>query len=310
LKNCWIVQREKFDLLLTVDYNISHTVYLRSAPRTPAVIWVRDPRTPDDVRKVESLRVPGAESERPQGLHCMDATSMAAIARESAWMHRPLLFASTAPSLVSKLPETYGVEPWTFYLLPNMVERPSVDVRKSERPLAVFLGRLDPIKRPWIFAELARRFPSVRFAFLGQPHFTGPGAWKPNNLPDNIEMLGHVDGETKAELLCSAWVLINTSIHEGLAISFLEALAHGTPLLSCQNTGSLVSRFGIYTGRFDGDGMQGLDAFTEGLTRLIDDSEVRASKGEQGRDWVRAVHNNECFLEAFTRLLTVAGVRA
>ena len=77
--NLRAIRRERFDLLLAIDYNRANTVYLRSAPRTPAIIWVRDPRTPDDVRKIQSLRIPGAESEEPQGLWCSDRSSVAAI---------------------------------------------------------------------------------------------------------------------------------------------------------------------------------------------------------------------------------------
>jgi glycosyltransferase involved in cell wall biosynthesis len=45
-------------------------------------------------------------------------------------------------------------------------------------------------------------------------------------------MVGHVDGLEKTEILSSSWALINTSIHEGLAVSFLEALQCETPLIS------------------------------------------------------------------------------
>ena len=37
---------------------------------------------------------------------------------------------------------------------------------------------LDPIKRPWLFAEIAKHFPDVEFLFLGQSHFRGEGAWE------------------------------------------------------------------------------------------------------------------------------------
>ena len=119
-------------------------------------------------------------------------------------------------------------------------------VTKSEKPRVIFLARLDPIKRPWLFVELARFFPAVEFLMLGQPHFHGPGSWEAGDLPPNVKLLGHVEGTRKHQLVSSAWVLVNTSIHEGLPTSFLEALARETPLLSFTNQEDVVSRFGIY----------------------------------------------------------------
>jgi glycosyltransferase involved in cell wall biosynthesis len=172
----------------------------------------------------------------------------------------------------------------------------------------IFLGRLDPIKRPWLFMELARRFPAVEFLMLGKSHFQGPGSWPIKDLPANVKLLGHVDGELKHQLLSSAWLLVNTSIHEALANSFLEALACETPLLSCNNREGIASRFGIYTGRWPGDGMSGLSAFAHGLERLIEDTERRTRLGQAGRQWVEQTHNGTTFLSAFDKLCERAGM--
>jgi glycosyltransferase involved in cell wall biosynthesis len=309
LGNLRAMQRERFDLLLTIDYNLGYSVYLRSLPRTPVIVWVRDPRTPNDAARISAVRIPGAEHEAPQGLLSHDGTSLARIARESSWTGRPLLFATPTPSLVAKLEGTYGVEPWDFYCLPNPILLDPPDVKKSARPTVVFLARLDPYKRPWLFAELARHFPQVEFQFLGQSHFTGPGSWRPEDLPPNVRLLGHVHEDEKLRLLSEAWVAINTSVHEGLAVSFLEALACETPLLSCVNTGFVVSRHGIYTGRFDGAGTESIDAFRQGLGTLLGDAALRERLGKSGREWVRSTHTREAFLDAFYRLCGRAGVR-
>jgi glycosyltransferase involved in cell wall biosynthesis len=308
LANLHRVRRERFDLLLTIDYNLGYSVYLRSLPRTPAIVWVRDPRTSDDARRILGVRIPGAEEEMPQGLFSHDGSSLARIAKESAWLNRPLFLATPAPLLAAKLKGTYGFEPWELFFLPNPLRLIAREVRKSERPTVVFLARLDPYKRPWLFAELARHFPDVEFRFLGQSHFTGPGGWNPENLPPNVRFFGHVDEDEKLRLLSEAWVAINTSVHEGLAVSFLEALACETPLLSCVNTGFVVSRHGIYTGRFEGSGMHGIDAFRQGLQALLDDPARRRELGGKGRAWVQSTHSLEAFLATFFRLCDRAGV--
>ncbi|MEO5742186.1 MAG: glycosyltransferase family 4 protein [Vicinamibacterales bacterium] len=305
----WIAaRRERFDLLLTIDYNLGYSVYLRSMPRTPAIIWVRDPRSPDDARRIETVRIPGQPGEVAQGLYSFDSRSMARIHTESFWLDRPLLFATPALHLIGRLEGAYGVEPEEVSFLPNPVPLDPRAVVKSERPTVVFLARLDPYKRPWIFAELARWYPDIEFRFLGQSHFSGPGAWKSHDLPPNVRLCGHVDEDEKTRLLSEAWVAVNTSVHEGMPVSFLEALACETPFLSAINPGYAIAQFGVITGRTDGDGMQGLEAFRHGLDRLLGDHSLRRDMGRRGRDWVRSVHNREHFLQCFHRLCDRAGV--
>ena len=98
-------------------------------------------------------------------------------------------------------------------------------------------------------------------------------------------------------------MIVNTSIHEALPISFLEALHSATPIVSCQNPEDVTSRFGVYVGRWDGSGLEGLDAFTDAVTYLLDDHEARVQLGREGRAWVRSTHTRERFLGAFQRLV-------
>lgn len=314
LANMLAARRERFDLLLTIDYNLAHSVWIRSMPRTPCIVWVRDPRTAADAEKIRTLRIPGSPDETPQGLYCHDGHSLARIAREAKWFGRKLLFATPAPHLAAKCEAAYGFEPWELHFLPNAVcLKPAHESNeravKSSRPSVVFLGRIDTIKRPWIFAALARRFPEVEFLLLGRPHFHGPGSWMPRGLSANVRMLGHVDGGEKRRILSAAWVTVNSSIHEALAVSLLESLACETPLLSCQNPGFAVSRHGIYTGRYDGDGMDSLDSFSHGLQTLIDSPGMRRELGESGRQWVESAHSKTRFDEKFRDLRRLAGVR-
>ncbi len=308
LANLRAVRRERFDLLLSIDYNLGYSVFMRALPRTPVIVWVRDPRTAEDAARIHGVRIPGAENEKPQGLMSHDGTSLAGIARGSAWMGRQLMLATPTPLLVRKLEGTYGFEPWNFYFLPNPILLDPPVAKKSEKPTVVFLARLDPYKRPWLFAELARHFPHVEFRFLGQSHFTGAGSWRADDLPPNVRMLGHVEEQEKLRLLSEAWVAINTSVHEGLAVSFLEALACETPLLSCVNTGFVVSRYGIFTGRFDGSGLESIGAFRAGLQTLLDNPSLRYDLAQKGRAWVRATHSRHNFISAFNRLAARAGV--
>lgn len=303
------IWKEKIDILLSIDYRKKYRDVFRLLPRTPIIVWVRDPRPPEDATRILTVRIPGAEGIQPQGLKSPDCTSLAAVVRASRWWRRPVLFATPAPFLADKVPGTYRVQPKEVTTLPNIIDFEPGEIVKSAKPTAVFLARLDPYKRPWLFAELARHFPEVEFLFLGQSHFRGEGAWEPSSLPDNVKMMGHVDGEKKVGILSAAWVLVNTSIHEGLAVSFLEALKCETPLLSCVDPQNVVSRFGTYVGRYDGTGMEAIPKFVEGLASLLENKELRLRLGKEGSAWVRETHNKRRFLEAFFELVARANPR-
>lgn len=300
------VRAERLDLLLTIDYRPSYRGLLRLLPRTPVIVWVRDPRGPRDDARISSIRIPEAPQTPPRGLESVDCTSLAGVVRCPRWLRRPVLFATPAPSLAAKIPEAYGIDPPEVVFLPNIVEiEPTAD--KSPRPSVVFLGRLDPYKRPWLFVELARRFPAVEFLMLGQAHFEGERAWQPRALPPNLRALGHVGEEEKARRLASAWALVNTSLHEGLAVSLLEALACETPPVASVDPEGVLSRFGVRVEGAEGDGLAALPRFVAGLERLLGDAALRARLGREGRRWVSATHNADRFGEAFGALARRAG---
>lgn len=308
LANTRRLRAQNLDLLLMIDYRPNYRFFGLALPRTPVVVWVRDPKAAADKSKIGTLRIPGADGVRPKGVEPIDCTSLAQLARLSRLAARPLLFASPAPHLAEKMKDAYGVGAREVSFLPNPVELDAGEIFKSERPRVIFMSRLDPLKRPWLFVEIAERFPQVEFLFLGKSHFRGEGAWEPKSLPANVRPTGHVDGAEKVRLLSSAWALVNTAIHEGLAVSFLEALACETPLVSCQNPGGVVSRFGIYTGGFEGDGLEGVPRFVEGLSRLLEDGELRARLGREGRRWVAETHSPARFLAAFDELCARASL--
>lgn len=302
------IRSERLDLILSIDYRDKYRHVFRLLPRTPIIVWVRDPRPPEDAERIRSIRIPGAADVQPQGVNSPDCTSLAGVVRASKCWRRPVLFATPAPFLADKVPGTYGVKPPEVALLPNIIDIEPGRIEKSPKPTVAFLARLDPYKRPWLFSELARHFPDVRFLFLGQAHFRGEGAWEPGDLPHNVEVLGHVDGERKVEILSQAWALVNTSAHEGLAVSFQEALRCETPLLSCVDPQGVVSRYGIFVGHQDGTGMEAMPRFVEGLTRLLEDAELRRRLGKEGASWVRDTHSKSRFLESFFQLAARAGV--
>jgi hypothetical protein len=92
-------------------------------------------------------------------------------------------------------------------------------------------------------------------------------------------------------------------------VSFLEALAWETPILSCQNPENVSSRFGVYVGCWNGTGLESVPAFAGGLRRLLDSAPLRDRLGAEGRQWVAAIHTRTRFLETFADLCRRAGLQ-
>jgi glycosyltransferase involved in cell wall biosynthesis len=295
------------DLLLTMDFRTRYRTILDIFDRVPVVVWVRDPKPPQIQARLSSLRLL-RDSTLPQGITPLNCRSLTDLIAARVRGGVPVLFATPAPSLASTVASTYGGRNVDCVFLPNIVDAIDEPVTKSETPSVIFLGRLDPTKRPWLFVELTRFFPAVEFLMLGQSHFHGPGSWTAADLPSNVKLSGHVDGVLKHQIVSSAWVLVNTSIHEALPTSFLEALARETPLLSFTNQEDVVSRFGIHVPWCGGDGMTGLSALVAGLRRLLDDESLRIALGREGRRWVEGTHNGTSFLQAFELLCARAGI--
>jgi glycosyltransferase involved in cell wall biosynthesis len=147
---------------------------------------------------------------------------------------------------------------------------------------------------------VARRVPDVSFVFLGQTHFEH--AWTPTDLPPNVALLGHRDGIEKLQTLSRAWMLLNTSVHESLPVSFLEALAHEATIVSCQNPDGLAASYGRYVGHWDGDGLASVDTFVTAIRELVATPDATRALGRAGRAWVEQTHSREAFLGAFARL--------
>ena len=187
---------------------------------------------------------------------------------------------SAAPSVNEKIRRKYGFteDPG---LLATAVDL-NRNVVKAAEPTVCFIGRLDRRKRPQLFFELAQKFPQVRFLAAGKsndPVWDAELHERFGKVP-NLEMLGFVDqfqsGRLR-EILSQSWILVNTSVREGLPTSFLEALANRCALLSSVDPGGATQKFGYFVRD---------DDFATGLAALLENDAWRA-KGAAGWDYVR-----------------------
>lgn len=302
------VRREKVDLILSIDYRKSYLPLFSYLPRTPLIVWARDPRSPRDQERAAGIRIPGQEGIVPAGVRSPDTTTLRKVWRASRALGRPFTLAHIDDFLLERIPGAYLVPAERSRRLPNIIDLEPPDAERTTTPSIAFLGRLDPIKRPWVVVALAESFPAVDFLVMGSDYQPGDGGWRPERLPPNVNLLGHRGEAEKAQILSRSWLTLNTSAHEGMAISLLESLRCGTPLVASVDPGSIVSRFGRFVGDHPGSGMDSVPGFVCAIRELLENDAERTRLGTEGRGWVEKHHSREAFLTALSSICEGLGV--
>jgi glycosyltransferase involved in cell wall biosynthesis len=172
-----------------------------------------------------------------------------------------------------------------------------VEAPKSASPLAVFVGRIVPRKRPEIVLDLAQHFPHVRFVMIGggsDRHYASQIRERAATLA-NVTFTDFIDqaaDQTLFDYLSKAWVLINTAAREGLPLTFIEAAAHRCAILSERNPDGYASQFGYHVNGGD---------FAAGFQWLLADDHWRQA-GERGHAHVLQDHDAD---KAINRQLSI-----
>ena len=284
----------------------------------PLVLYIRDPRSREEWRTIGTVpqEAPAnmrADARQLEGIAAQQLESFKRIRRWSRRTGRKIVFATNAQFLVERARQKFGLPDLHPYYLPNPIPLPVVtDIAWQATPMFLALGRLDPQKRPWIICALARRLPQVTFVLAGEaryPQLVEPLVAPYRDLP-NVRRVGLAEGDAKAALLRQCWALINTSIHEGLPVSFLEAFSYGKSVVSCLDPDGLVTSFGYFAGEHPGLGLDEdtLRAFENQIRLCLADEQGRRVRGEAALRYVRETHSFESFDQHLRRLLAAENI--
>ena len=202
---------------------------------------------------------------------------------------------TAARFLEAKCAALYRLEPPPRFLA-SPVSVPEL-VKKAIRPTVCYVGRWEGRKRVELFFELAREVPEVDFIAVGgarDPDLDAKLRRDYGDIP-NLEMTGIIDQFTSPELsrlMGKSWVMVNTSLREGLPTTFIEAAAHRCAILSFTDPDGFTSRFGLVAqeGRL-----------AEGLRTLLVEDRWRAL-GENGFREVESEFATEPSIAAHLRM--------
>ena len=124
-------------------------------------------------------------------------------------------------------------------VVPGIVPVPSGFKSHFERePYVAWVGVLRQPKRPDLLVDIARRTPAVRFVVCGgASDHRSPVGYSASIIEQlraipNIDYRGHVAPREAVAVIAGASMLLSTSDGEGFPSVFLEAWAHGTPVVS------------------------------------------------------------------------------
>ena len=289
----WL-KKQNYDLYLSIELTTDYVLKHETNPNKKLILWIQDPRPQyewDEIATMTLMPEPNYYCQRIYDLvHDWYQNGQVRFISQG-------LFLNQKAKDLYRLPADVAIQ-----YLPNPIEiDPAFDVNTyPKKDLIIFLGRLEDVKRGWLFCEVAKRLPEYEFYVLGATNKRKKGTEyifeQYKNLP-NLHFVGHVDGTVKEQYLKDAKILMNTSIHEALPVSFLEALSYGTVLVSNRNPDDLTSQFGIWVGDVLENGFDKIDLFVDAVQKLMTDDQKRQKLAVAGRSYIEKTHNVPKFIK-------------
>lgn len=297
----WLAKSD-FDCWLSIEMCYDYVLKLDPNPYRKLILWIQDPRPESVWDRIAEMRK--VVDHKFYNQNSCDYVK--------AWFDQGRVkFITQGKSLSPLARELYSLP---NYFEPDFVPNPvnidfsfKFDISKKEK-IVVFLGRLEAQKRAWIFCEIAKLMPEYDFYVMGKFYRNieeNKKALSPylDNKVKNLHFCGHLVGAEKNDLLRRARVLVNTSIWEGIPISWIEALSYGTLLVSSFDRDDLVRRFGAYVGEIKGDGEDSARYFVEPIKNFLENDVLYEEISLKAISYVRNVHNFKCFEDKMRNIL-------
>ncbi|MAX81593.1 MAG: hypothetical protein CL843_15640 [Crocinitomicaceae bacterium] len=147
------------------------------------------------------------------------------------------------------------------------------NIPQSETPLLFYVGALNTARKKIdhvidVFKEVREIIPDVELVVAGEgPDFVGLKD-KAKDLP--VTFLGFITEEEKHEWYQRSWLFVSPSVSEGFGITWIEANAHGVPVI-CYDLGldTLNNECALLIPKND------LIALKEGIIMLLKDTRIR-----------------------------------
>ncbi len=302
LAKTWL-QEQNYNLFFSIEMTYPSYEIMKLVDDKKLILWIQDPR-PDEQwqekrNSVSLLKDP-----------CVTDKKIPVLIKKLILENR-IKFISQGYSLNPRAIQLYDLpEKYPIQYLPNPIDidfNYKFDISKKKKQV-IFLGRLEAQKRAWLVCEIAKLMPEYDFYIMGKffrDEEINKKVLEPymNGDIKNLHFTGHLEGKDKEKLIKESRLLINTSIWEGIPISWLEALQYGTLIVSCLDNENLPSKFGNYVGEILGDGYEQVSKFVPAIKELMENDLHYKQKSIAAIKYVREIHNVKAFSKNLKALL-------
>lgn len=288
-------KEQNFDIYLSIEMSKIAYEVMRIEKNKKLIMWIQDPRPLSDWEEIRTVSN-SLEYNSYLNYYSKWEKKIQNLLKKLREENRLILisqgeFLKEKAKNLYKLPEKIKIK-----YFPNPIEiNDNFDISAKKNSI-LFLGRLTAVKRPWIYFELAKILPNYKFYVCGSGEDLKEIIQKYKDIK-NLEFMGHVSGKEKERLLKECKVLVNTSIHEAIPVSFLEAISYGEKIVSCQNPDDITKNNGYYTGVILGDGYESVDKFRYGVEKCI--SEYNE---EEIKNSIKKISNNHSISKFITNM--------
>lgn len=282
----WL-KKQNYNLYYSIELtNVSYKVLRNEPDKTKKLIFsIQDPRPKYEWDEIETMTLAKEPNYYDQKTYDF--------VHDLAMAGRIPIWNTHAHYIVKKAKDLYNLPKIPKYTyLPNPVPIDhSFDINKHKKKnMVIFLGRLEDVKRGWLFCETAKRCPEYEFHVLGKVNDGKTGEKnifeKYKNLK-NLHMEGLVDGEKKKQFLKDAKVIMVTSIHEAVQTAQLEAMAYGAVPVSNLDPDGITSEHGIWIGDVHGDGLESVDKYANAVKKIMEDDKLRTKLAKKSIAYIR-----------------------
>ncbi|WPX39855.1 glycosyltransferase [Akkermansia sp. N21116] len=287
--------KKDYDIYLSIEMTTDILKY-DDDPKNHLICWIQDPRPWSDWQELQTVQIFPEPCYWNSSIY--DLVSYWYYTNRVTFVSQGY-FLNDKAKILYRLPKDAIIK-----YMPNPIDANNVWQEKEDS--VIFVGRIESVKRGWLFCEIAKLIPDLKFYMVGQAFRDKE---KNQNIMDkyssipNLHFLGHLEGGDKYKYLSKSKILVNTSIHEALPITFLEALSCGTLLVSCQNPEDLTQKFGNYIGPVMGDGFDSVPLFVNAIRDLLSDSVRYNRMSMDAVNYINNVHSVDEFQKNMRNLI-------
>jgi len=281
----WL-KKQNYDLYYTIELTTqSYKILKNETDYSKKIIFsIQDPRPQYEWDEINTLKLCKEPVYYNQKIYDF-VHSLAINGRIAIWN-------THAHYIVDKAKDLYNLPQKPKYAyLPNPVPIDfSFNPQKHRKKnIIIFMGRLEDVKRGWLFCETAKKCPEYDFYVLGKRNKCKEGekdVFEQYKDLANLHMEGYVDGSKKEQFLKDAKIIMVTSIHEAVQTAQLEAMAYGVIPVSNLNPDNITSEYGIWVGDVHGDGFESVDKYASAVKKIMGDEKLQKSLAKKSMQYI------------------------